>query len=265
MLLEAVDWVESYNKYKIFETVFHMHLHILADLGEYVEVDRLLDSYAVTVANRDARYIHYCDLRCYADWVRGEFESAITWGQKGQELKTSTGVDTKYDVSHNLALAMRDAGRPESALPIFLSGRELSQAIDPDELEEERGGHYYGNIGRCLHYMGQIEGALICYQKSGLLLEKDRGAHVINQGFIRAWIAELLVSRKQLRLAWAFYRAAHRKWQETSPPRAAQIEQTSFQLKSRIGNVGSVDDSQAERICVDWILGKYLDNEVLVQ
>lgn len=228
-----------------------------------MQVDDLLEEYEMSVANKDARYINYCDLKCYVNWVRGDFERAISWGQVGQNLKSTTGVDTQFDVSHNLALALRDAGRPDSALPIFLGGRELSQVIDPDELEEERGGHYYGNIGRCLHFMGQVEGALTCYQKSALLLERDVTGHVTNQGFIRAWIGELLVSRQELRLAYAFYRAAYRKWKDGAPPRAAQIERALLQLVSRIGDFASIDDSKAERLCVDWILGKRLDSEIL--
>jgi hypothetical protein len=110
MLLEAIDWVSFHTKDRQCETAFHTHLQMLAEFGEHAEVDWLLDSYDVTVADKDARYINYCDLRCYANWVRNEFEKAIVWGEKGQELKTSTGVDTKYDVSHNLALALRDAG-----------------------------------------------------------------------------------------------------------------------------------------------------------
>lgn len=95
MLLDAIDWVVTYNKYQVFDVVFRIHVHILSDLGEHQEVDRLLDKYEITVANKDTRYINYCDLRCYASWVRGEFESAIVWGQRGQELKTSERLKAK--------------------------------------------------------------------------------------------------------------------------------------------------------------------------
>jgi tetratricopeptide (TPR) repeat protein len=185
----------------------------------------------------------------------------VTWGKTGQALKTSTGVDTSFDVSHNLALAERDAGRPESALPLFLLGRKLSDVTDPEELDEKRGGHYYGNIGRYLHFMGQIEEALACYQKSALLLEKARHEHVVNQGYIRAWVAELLVAREQTKLAYAFYRAAYLKWRQTSPPRASRVEQNVRLLKSRIGDSHKLDEA-AETICRDWILGKHVDADL---
>jgi len=55
-----------------------------------------------------------------------------------------------------LALAERDAGHPEAALPVFLDGRAQSEVIDAEELDETRGGEHYGNIGRCLHFMGRL-------------------------------------------------------------------------------------------------------------
>jgi tetratricopeptide (TPR) repeat protein len=191
--------------------------------------------------------------------VCGEFSKAVEWGKIGQTLKDS-GVDTKYDVAHTLALAERDAGRPESALPVFLKGRTLSEVVDPDEFDDERAGAYYGNIGRCLHFMGQTDSALICYQKSALLLEKHgRNEHFVNEGFIRAWIGELFVAREQFRLAQVFFRAAYLKWEHVSPPRAATVAQLLKQIQSRSGNDVAVDDSEAEKTCLNWILGRTVD------
>jgi tetratricopeptide (TPR) repeat protein len=258
-LLEKTDWVSTHAQYKEFEQVIRLHVHILSDLGEYAEVTGILEGYEKTVANKDARYINYCDLRCYSEWVRGDFPTAVDWGERGQSLKTSTGVDTSFDVSHNLALALRDGGHPEAALSLFLHGVKLAEVLNPDELEEVRGGHYYGNIGRCLHFMGQADQALICYQKSALLLEKAPSEHYVNQGFIRAWIGELLLARREVKLAYAFYRAAYLKWEQTSPLRAEQLGLTIDQLKGKITNSGALDDASVRRICLDWILGKYVD------
>jgi tetratricopeptide (TPR) repeat protein len=200
LLFGSFDWVTDYPQFKTFDRVFKAYVHLLDDLGQQAEADALLEKYELTVPNRDARYINYCDMRCYSKWFRGDFASAVKWGNIGQNLKTSSGVDTKYDVSHNLALAERDAGRPEIALPIFLSARNLSEVVNPKELDEKKDGSYYGNIGRCLHLMGQVDSALACYQKSALLLERARVQHAMNQGFIRAWVAELLVARQQITL-----------------------------------------------------------------
>src|SRR5262249_8668622 len=155
----------------------------------------------------------------------GDFLEAIRWGRLGDDLARASGVDTKADVTHALALAERDAGRPESALPVFLAGRPLSEVIDPEELDESRGGAHYGNIGRCLHLMGQTDEALVCYQKSALLIEKNPILeNVLDQGFIRLWIAELLVGRRQFWLASNFFRAAQLKWRDTAPPRAEKVK-----------------------------------------
>src|SRR5450432_918836 len=106
--------------------------------------------------------------------------------------------------TYTLALAERDSGRPEVALPIFLGGRSLSEVIDPEELDEQRRGHHYGNIGRCLHFMGQVEPALVCYQKSALILERrSASGNVLNKGYVRMWIGELLYGRGELTLAFA--------------------------------------------------------------
>jgi tetratricopeptide (TPR) repeat protein len=198
-------------------------------------------------------------MRCYSKWSRGDFATAVKWGKIGEDLKTSSGVDTTYDVSHNLALAQRDAGRPEVALQIFLFGRGLSEVVDPKELDEKRNGAYYGNIGRCLHLMGQVDSALACYQKSALLLERARVEHVINQGYIRSWVAELLVARQQITLAYVFYRAAYLKWHQAAPPRANRVKELAQQFRDRVKESIELEDSTVDGVWVDWTLGENVD------
>jgi hypothetical protein len=258
ILFEIADWVSNQAGFKHFEGVFRFYVCSLCDLGEIAEVDALLEKYEMTVLGKDVRYINYCDLRCYSKWTRGDFATAVMWGRKGQALKDS-GVDTSYDVSHNLALAERDSGRPEAAVPTFLQGRQLAEVTDPQELDGKRNGSYYGNIGRCLHLMGQVDGALVCYQKSALLLEKARDQHIVNQGYIRQWIGELLVGRQETKLAYIFLRAAYLKWQQTSPPKALRVKQLEMRLKAQLSGVPDLDDLAVERVCLDWILGKNMD------
>jgi tetratricopeptide (TPR) repeat protein len=259
LLLSANDWAKEHHTFKNFEIVFRTHVRLLAYLGEYSEVDDLLEKYETTVPHKDARYINFCEMRCFFEWVREDFTASVKWGRMGKSLKLS-GVDTQYDVSHSLALAERDSGLPDSALPVFLEGRSLAEVVDPDELEEQRNGPHYGNVGRCLHLMGQIDTALSCYQKSALLLEKTPNQfHVINQGFIRAWIGELLVAREQFKLAEVFLRAAHHKWKNVYPPKAAAVLQLARQVRKRIPASNGIDDSKVEKICLDWIVGRNLD------
>jgi tetratricopeptide (TPR) repeat protein len=258
ILFDTVDWVSNHASLPYFDGIFKSHVYCLCDLGETMEVDGLLEKYEITVASKDARYINYCDLRCYSKWTRGDFGTAVKWGKRGKELKVSSGVDTKYEVEYNLALAERDSGRPEAALETFLLGRPLAEVTDPEELDGKRNGAHYGNIGRCLHLMGQVDGALVCYQKSALLLERGRHQHIVNQGYIRQWVGELLIGRKLSKLAFVFLRAAFLKWEQTSPPKALRAKQLGMSLKEQL-NIPDIDDEAVERACLDWIMGKNMD------
>jgi tetratricopeptide (TPR) repeat protein len=167
-LFRKIDWSE-FKSYANFDGVFGTLVQILANLDRREEVESLLSQYAGTVPSRDARYINYCDLRCYVFWVQQRYEQAIEWGARGKDLREKSNVDTRFDTSHNLALAQRDAGIIDPALRYFLRGKELTSVIDPDEFDENAAPQFYGNIGRCLHLIGQIEPALVCYRKSAIL------------------------------------------------------------------------------------------------
>lgn len=260
ILFTEVNWVTEHRKFKKFEEVFRAHTRLLSYLGEHDEVDALLGTYEKTLPEKDGRYINYCEMRSSSKWVRGDFNAAVEWGRAGQKLKAASDVDIESDISHTLALAERDAGRPEAALPVFLDGQSLAEVTDPEELDERRGGAHYGNVGRCLHFMGQIDSALICYQKSALLIEKDTmNEHILNQGYIRAWIGELLVAREQFTLGAAFFRAAFLKWEQTYPMKAATVLQLSKQVRERASGSPSIDDGSVEKTFLDWILGRSLD------
>jgi tetratricopeptide (TPR) repeat protein len=258
LLFSGVDWVSEHAKFAPFESVFHSHIRILSQLGKTMEVDSLLDEYERTVPNRDVRYIRYCELRCYSLWFRSEFAEAVEWGEKGQALVESSGVDSKLSagMTHTLALAERDAGRPELALPIFLDGRALAEVIDPDELDEKRGEHHYGNIGRCLHFMGQIDSALVCYQKSALLIERSQATvNVTNKAYSRTWIGELLAGRGELTLAYAFLRNAFRLWEQVAPPKALTVSRQIMDIEARAGSPFQIKDREIDKVCLEWILG----------
>jgi tetratricopeptide (TPR) repeat protein len=260
LLLNSFDWISDHSRHKGFDALFVLHIENLCHLGEWNEAERLLDKFELSVVERDARYILYCKLKCHSKWTQGEFAEAVRWGKIGQTLKESSNVDTQYDVAHQLALAERDAGQPELALPVFLNERPFEEVTDPDELDEDQDGAHYGNIGRCLHFMGQVDSALICYQKSALLIERQpKHQHVLNQGYIRRWIGELLVARQEYKLAAVFLEAARLKWLDVSPPKAAQIIRLKRQLGSQLPDISSMSNDEIERTCLDWISGRIHD------
>ena len=87
---------------------------------------------------------------------------------------------------------------------------------------------FYGNVGRCLHFMGQIEPALACYRKSARLLEGSKGAYTTeNQAFVRQWIGELMLVKNEADQALSFLTAAHAKWRLIAPPQAERTARVS--------------------------------------
>src|SRR5258708_490212 len=259
LTLSSLNWVADHHRFTHFEDVFWAHIRNLSYLGSSAEVDDLLGSYAKTLGGKDSRYIGFCEMKCYEAWVLGDYATALEWGRSGRQLKDVSGVDTHYALVQTLALVERDAGNPEAALPMFLSGHAIEEIIDANRFVTNISGQLYGNIGRCLQFMGQVESALVCYQKSALLLErKPTQEHVINQGFIRAWLGELLAVREEFQLAAIFLRAAHLKWEAVAPPRAERIALMLEQIKRRLKDPGDMSNLDVEKICLNWIMGSPL-------
>jgi len=253
MLFGKIDW-DKYKDYKDFDRVVDTYSDILANTGRTEDCRRLLASYRETITARDARYVHYCSMNCYLEWVLGEFKEAIRWGTEGRAIKAKGGLDTAYDTAHNLALAQRDAGLIDPALEYFLGGRTIEEVLDPDELDEARGGAHYGNIGRCLHMMGQIGPALVCYKKSAITLEMTGvQQHVSNQAYIRQWIGELLVAREEYCEAIYFFQASLQKWMAVAPPRAEKLADRLGALTLSQKDCKVLSPEDAERFCVAWI------------
>jgi tetratricopeptide (TPR) repeat protein len=259
LLFSSLDWVVEHSKYKHFEVLFKSFVRTLAHLGEIGAVDELLDKYERSVPDRGVRYIRYCELRSYAFWFRSDFKAALVWGRAGQKLVDQSNVDStiSWPIRHTLALAERDAGLPEVALPIFLDGRQLAEVIDSKELSDDRGEHHYGNIGRCLQFMEQDDSALICYQKSALLIERAvRGETLLNKAYARTWIGEVLMGRDRLDLAYAFLRSAQRLWDQVAPPKAPAVNLLVKEAERRAGRAFRMRVPEIEKTCLDWILGQ---------
>ena len=221
-LLGELNWAEACSSYKDFDTVFEKCLIVMTQIGHNAS-ENLLTQYEAAIPGTSAQFILLCDLRCYADWYAGTYDSAIRWGEKGERLKELTSVDTMFSTKHNLALSRRDAGRVPEALESFLAGESLETVVKAGKRIQGKEASFYGNIGRCLFLANRLDEALVCYVKSAQLLE-DSLAHNdhINKGYIRSWIAELLVQQEEFGLAAASYRAAECIWNDSSPPRATQ-------------------------------------------
>lgn len=259
LLFSKLNWSEI-KKYKSLDAVVRFTVEELANLGRMSDAQRILAHYRETIKNKNVRYINYCDAYCYLEWTENNFSEAIRWGREGKELKDKSGTDTEFDTNHNLSLAQRDSGDVDQALSFFLRGRKIEDVIDPEEFDDSVGGHYYGNVGRCLQIMGQIDTALICYRKSAALLERTENSEPLtSRAYIRQWIGELLDVKGELIAAARFLKAALRIWNLTSPIREERLNVAINAQPELRESVDSIDSSDAERFCVAWIFERQSD------
>ena len=255
-LFGDLDWAAACSSYKDFDDVFKQCLTQMVQIGHDASKD-LLTQYEAAIPGKSSQFILLCDLRCYADWYTGKYDSAIRWGEKGERLKEATAVDTGFSTKHNLALSRRDAGRVSEAIESFLDGESLEAVVTPGARIKGKGEDFYGNIGRCLFLNNRLDEALVCYVKSAQLLE-ERRAHrdCLNKGYIRSWIAELLMQQEEFELAAASYRAAVCIWNDCSPPRATQVKdklETLVTAHPELHTYLNEADWKAEEVYGRWL------------
>jgi tetratricopeptide (TPR) repeat protein len=236
-----------------FDDVFSHLISTVSEMGRVSQALSLLEIYRGTIPAKNSRYINYCNLMCHHHWVNGDFFTAIKWGVEGVDLKKGSNVDTAFEAGHNLALAQRDSGAVDEALVHFLQGRKLEKVLEENEGTSTLGGAYYGNIGRCLHLMGQINNALICYKKSAREIETEIvAASVANKGYIRQWVGELMYTRGDLRSASAFFSAATACFELIAPPKAEILSRRLCNLDNYNGLVRLAAEP-AERAFTIWM------------
>jgi len=238
--------------------VFRTLISSLSQLGRKVDADALLSSYEQSITGKSSRYINLCELRCYFHWCQTEFALAKEWGLRGVDLARNSHIDTKFDPSHNLALARRDLGEIEPALQFFLRGRDLADVLACSIPEVDRDGPYFGNIGRCLQLMDRVDEALICLRKSAQILESEDGS-LVNRGHAALWVGEALERLARHELAYCFLSRAICRWRAVSPPRVHQVEVRRSEIRRalpRRSRVVRFEEWQLEAMCRDWLAGR---------
>lgn len=229
MFYIEVDWPSAITEeYSYFHGQFNNFVKILIELGRYNDADTFLKKYSRSISGKGIHYLSYCDLRCYYYWYKEDFTNAIIWGEKGSDLKLKSEIDTGFDPTHNLALALRDSrieNNLTKALNYFLLGEVLEDVLADKLPEENFYGSFYGNIGRCLQFQGNSKDALWCYKKSLKLLMTESSTNTQNNiGYACKWIAEILSDQEDYTTAYIFNKKAYIQWKEISPPRAKIIE-----------------------------------------
>ncbi|QEN87877.1 tetratricopeptide repeat protein [Labrys sp. KNU-23] len=251
LLFEAIDWETAPTKHSQFDNIVGTMVEALDQLGDTESADSLLRRYEATIPQKTVRYINFCNVRAYSYWMRGDFEQAAEWAQKGVMLKFETNVDTQFDCGHTLALAQRDAGQPEVALDYFRKDHEVADilagiaSIPPD-------GAMHGNVGRCFHLMGRLDEALTCYRKSLKILEAETlSTTKSNRAYGRRWVGQIFAIFGDTEKAEAFLLDAIRVLGSSSPVRVRELYADVERILE--GDVSVMQEAKATRIVNNWM------------
>ncbi|TNB48052.1 hypothetical protein FF124_10755 [Martelella lutilitoris] len=224
ILFSNTNWEINSREIDVFDRVLTSYVECLSLHDRFDEAEGVLDTFRRYVPENTARFIGYCDIRCYLYWIKKDYDESIRWGERGVELKETSNVDTRHDCSHNLALARRDNGDASRAISFFCKQHSLEELIDPASETAKDDGPLLGNVGRCLQLMGRHEEALVCLRKSAIAVEGDNGkSRANNRGWAREWIGNSLAETGAIDLAYAFYRDGAEILKSTSPHRARKM------------------------------------------
>jgi len=247
----------------LYDKLIGSTVQILSDLGHFRDADRYLDHLEATIPGKTARYIKLCDLRCYSFWGRREFSRAIEWGRRGDELKTSTSLDTENDCRHHLALARRDSGDVAAALEYFRHGigtKDLLVGNVPKQWVSD--GPFWGNIGRCLQLQGYLPEAAVCLIRSAVALQRDGGHStvVVNRGWAAKWLGEVSEASGDMPSAHVCFLAAQEYWRRSSPPRADALHADIARVANPARDIPSWQIERAYRDWLDAAIAKQSDS-----
>lgn len=226
-LYHSINWkIAIENEYPYFHSLFFKMTTTLTQFGKFTEVEDLLEKYSLDIPGKSNHYLSYCSEKCYCYWFQEKYKESIAIGEYGVYLLDESGVSDHSSLRHNLSLAYRDSGIVENiknSLNYFLKGEDLENVLNT--INEELGGHFYGNVGRCLELLGHKKNALTCYYISLCILNKSNNTYsILNMGYAASWIFKLLSSIKDKRNALYFYTLAVDRWEKTAPPKADKLK-----------------------------------------
>lgn len=251
-----VEWRKAIiEEYRYFHEQFREFIHISTHMGR-TEVTSFLEQYLSLIPGKSIHYLSYCDLMCYYNWFNGDFDSAMEWGEKGTHLKKTSNIESNFSLDHNLHLAYRDTKKSENvekALKFFLKDNNIDDLLKFKKPEENIDGTFFGNLGRCYEYLGNIIVAIECYKKSFtfLLLVKSSNSS-LNIGYACLWIGDLLNKDLNIQGAYMFYQYALTTWEKTSPLRAQAVKERLLKIKSQENfdiRFKKISDFEIEKFC----------------
>ncbi|NVK42530.1 MAG: TIR domain-containing protein [Oceanospirillaceae bacterium] len=238
-----------------FERELNIYISVLSNIGNFEIAEKTIERYGSSFSEKSNSYVNYCDSKCYLFWSKQEYSEAIFWGEKAEKLSKDGQLERS---DHNLYLALRDSRVTENvsrSLEYFLYGMNLEEILSSNQ-NEDLSAHFYGNLGRCLHYLKRDEEAIICFKRSFLLCYKEEHANVLmNRGYASHWLAQSLNKLNEGTLSYFFYHNCHYYWSKYSPHRAKQVKEEISVLKNNFKNLTDlerVDHEQIESKCINY-------------
>ena len=170
-------------------------------------------------------------------------KEAIKWGEKAVSLLKTTRVDIHHELEHDFNLAKRDS-RDEKhlneALKFFSKGRAVTELITC-QIDDNLSAQYYGNLGRCYHFLKQYDIAKALYSRAFHLTYKEElSTKFMNRGYVSYWIGQLLQETNDNKMAFFFYSNCIYYWKRHSPHRAQRVEEEIKILRKKIPDIDDI-------------------------
>ncbi|WBX72004.1 NB-ARC domain-containing protein [Tenacibaculum retecalamus] len=228
-LFHLIDWNKAIeNEYPYFDSQFSILTTTLTQFGKFTECEELLNQYSSLIPGKSSQFLSYCSQKCYFFWYQEKFKEAIEIGEYGVFLLSESGIADNYSLRHNLALSHRDSEIEKNikdALTYFLKGENIENVIN--NVNEDLGGHFYGNLGKCLELLNDQSNALTCYYISITILFKEDNSHSkLNIGYAASWIFNILKLTKEKLNSLYFLKLGINTWEKSSPPKAITLKKT---------------------------------------
>jgi tetratricopeptide (TPR) repeat protein len=260
LLYSSINWFQAVTEeYTYFDTLLSIFLHDLTERGNNQEVEENLSKYEQVIPAKGKAYLRFCSDKSYYYWYKGQHEVAVDWAERGIDLENNTGLTSDSELSHRLALALRDLkteSNIERALKIFLQGEKLEDVLSDNKQFESFGSAYFGNIGRCLWFQNKSQEALVCYIKSYKILKSERNVDtILNLGYACLWISEVMVSVNDLKSALLFLKYCLLNWEKVAPGKEMEIRREYYDLlnsKDSISILHNLTDWDIEQGCTEY-------------
>jgi tetratricopeptide (TPR) repeat protein len=236
-----INWIDAVNENGNFVKLFNASSRSMIEAEDAGELDTWLEKYEEAISGKGAQYINLCDIQAYKHWFCRDYEDAILWAERGEALKAESHVDVDYHCGHTLALAQRDSGKSNIAIHYFMDGLSEDDIFSEDRTKTKTG-PFFGNIGRCYYFLGEMSKSLKMYHRSAALLDKGKSS-AIDQGYIRHWVGQAMIGLNRREDAIYFLRAAAEKWTRVAPSLLIEVNDEINKLILDYPNLESIKNA----------------------